>query len=98
MITMMTQNYFGVGYCDEDDYLAKTSERVGSKKVDVELKIAWGKNISPPIQTVTNEFVCFQYWKGLCHIHLIFEDLGVKAIVLRVEVGGIVEWGEGVEG
>ena len=40
---MMTQNYFGVGYCDEDDYLAKTSERVGSKKVDVELKIAWGK-------------------------------------------------------
>ena len=35
---------FGVEYCDEDDYLAKTSERDGSKKVDDELNIAWSKN------------------------------------------------------
>ena len=31
------------GYCNEGHYLAKTSERDGSKKVDVELKIAWGR-------------------------------------------------------
>ena len=34
---------FGVEYCEEEDYLEKTSERDGSKKVDDELNIAWSK-------------------------------------------------------
>ena len=95
---MMTQNYFGVGYCDEDDYLAKTSERVGSKKVDVELKIAWGKTLHLQFRLIQMNLAVSNIRGGLCHIHLILEDLSVKAIVLRVEVGGIVEWGECVEG
>ena len=39
-MTMYQQFIGNFGYCDEYDYLAKTSERDGSKKVDVELKIA----------------------------------------------------------
>ena len=55
---------FGVAHGEEDNYLAKTSERDGSKKVDDELKIACRKNFlmqkflmqNTPMNIKSNEF------------------------------------------
>ena len=77
---------FGVADGEEDNYLAKTSERDGSKKVDDELKIACRKNFLMQNHEFEETFggpLGDKLLLGeLCVQEIILEDLCLKAIVL----------------